>query len=59
MKIVEVTCTECEAQFETLDVFPKEEIKCPGCGATKLTFKETEKEFKGCGGSCGSCNSCE
>lgn len=59
MKIVEVKCEGCEAEFETLDAFPKTEIKCPACGSEKLTFTETEKEFKGCGGGCDNCSSCE
>lgn len=59
MKIVEVKCQECEAGFETLDVFPQKDVKCPACGTEKLIFTETNKEFTGCGGSCDDCSSCE
>jgi DNA-directed RNA polymerase subunit RPC12/RpoP len=59
MKIIEVLCESCEATFETLDAFPKDQIACPACGEKKLKFTETEREFKGCGGSCDSCSSCE
>lgn len=59
MKIVEVHCRNCQAKFETLDVFPKEQIKCPSCDSEELDFTETEKEFKGCGGGCDNCSSCD
>jgi DNA-directed RNA polymerase subunit RPC12/RpoP len=58
MKIVEVKCKGCKAVYETLESVPKEAIACPGCGSKELSFKKTEKEFKGCAGSCGNCDSC-
>jgi Zn finger protein HypA/HybF involved in hydrogenase expression len=59
MKIVEVTCQDCKAVYETLDSVPKDAIQCPGCGSKKLKFETTEKEFKGCGGGCDTCDSCD
>lgn len=58
MKIVEVKCKDCAAEYEALESFPREMLACPACGSKKLEFKLTDKEFKGCGGSCSSCDSC-
>lgn len=59
MKIVEIKCQDCQAEYETLESLPKEGLKCPGCGSDKLNFTETDREFQGCSGSCGNCSSCE
>ena len=59
MKIVEVTCEDCKAVYETLESVPRDAIACPGCGSKKLKFTETDREFTGCSGGCGDCKSCE
>jgi len=56
MKIVEVKCNKCKAEYETLESVPKEAISCPGCESKDLTFTETDREFTSCGGGCGSCS---
>lgn len=55
MKIVEVKCKQCKAEYETLESIPREGIVCPGCGSKDLSFTETDREFGGCSGSCDSC----
>lgn len=57
MKIIEVKCNKCEAEYETLESIPKDAISCPGCNSKDLTFTETDKEFKSCDGSCSGCGS--
>jgi predicted nucleic acid-binding Zn ribbon protein len=59
MKIVEAKCTDCGAKYEVLENFPKELLICPGCDSKKIDLKVTGREFKGCGGSCSDCSSCE
>jgi DNA-directed RNA polymerase subunit RPC12/RpoP len=56
MKIVEVKCNNCKAEYETLESIPKEAISCPGCESKDLTFTETDKEFNACGGGCSGCS---
>lgn len=58
MKIVEVSCKNCKAKFEILENFPKDLLRCPSCESRDLVFKVTDREFKGCGGGCSSCDSC-
>lgn len=58
MKIVEVKCNDCEASYEILENFPKELLSCPACKSKNLDFEITDKDFNGCGGSCGDCSSC-
>ncbi|MBW6432012.1 hypothetical protein K0A96_02400 [Patescibacteria group bacterium] len=60
MKILDVVCSDCGAKFEILENFPKELLSCPACESKDLKFTVTDKEFKGCGGSCSGCSSsCE
>lgn len=59
MKIVELTCKNCKAQYETLENVSEETLKCPACGKADFDKKLTDQEFKGCGGSCSKCDSCE
>jgi len=59
VKIVEITCKNCKAKFETLESMPKNMISCPSCDGKDLSFKVTEREFEGgCGGGCSDCSSC-
>lgn len=58
MKIVELKCKKCKAEYETLATVPRDNLKCPACGAADFDFKETNREFKGCSGGCDSCSSC-
>ena len=59
MKIVEVKCQDCDAEYEILENFPREMLACPACKSKKLAFTNTDREFNGCGGSCSSCSTCE
>ncbi|MDD3678643.1 MAG: zinc ribbon domain-containing protein [Patescibacteria group bacterium] len=59
MKIVEAKCLDCGAKYEILENFPKELLICPGCDGKNIELKKTDKEFRGCGGGCSSCSSCE
>lgn len=58
MKIVSVSCNDCEAKFEILENFPEELLHCPACESKNLTKTKTDKEFQGCGGGCDDCESC-
>lgn len=59
MKIIEIKCEDCKAEFEALEGFPQEMVSCIACQGKNLTFTPTEREFEGCGGNCNSCDSCE
>jgi Zn finger protein HypA/HybF involved in hydrogenase expression len=60
MKIVELKCKNCHAEYETLESVPTEALKCPGCGKDEFDITKTDREFKGCGGGCsGGCDSCK
>jgi len=59
MKILEATCGDCQAKFEILENLPKEFLRCPACESANLKLKKTDREFKGCRGSCSSCSSCD
>lgn len=59
MKIVEVSCKQCQAEFEILESFPKELLACPACQSKELDQKITDREFSGCGGGCSDCSSCK
>lgn len=59
MKIAEVKCKNCKAEYETLESVPKEAITCPACGKKDIEYKVTDREFKGCGGGCKDCSSCK
>ncbi len=59
MKIIEVKCRGCQAEFEILENFPKEFLSCPGCGGKELKLSPTEREFEGCESACLSCNLCD
>lgn len=59
MKVVEASCTNCKAKFETLESVPKNMLSCPSCNSKELVLKVTNKEFEGgCGGGCSDCASC-
>lgn len=59
MKIVELKCKGCNAEYETLESVPKDAISCPACGSKEIDYKVTDREFSGgCGGGCSSCSSC-
>jgi DNA-directed RNA polymerase subunit RPC12/RpoP len=59
MKIVEIKCKKCKAEYETLESIPKENIVCPACGNKKLEWNLTDREFSGCGGGCKNCSDCK
>lgn len=59
MKIVELKCQNCKAEFETLESVPKKAFTCPGCGKKEFSYKVTDREFQGCGGGCDKCDSCK
>lgn len=59
MKIISVLCNDCGAKFEILENFPAELLRCPACESKNLTKKKTNREFRGCSGSCGNCSSCD
>jgi len=58
MKIANLKCKKCKAEYETLESVPKENLVCPGCGTNDFDYKITDKDFEGCGGGCSSCDSC-
>jgi DNA-directed RNA polymerase subunit RPC12/RpoP len=59
MKIAEIKCKKCKAEYETLESVPKDAISCPGCGGKEIEYTITDREFSGCGGGCKSCKDCK
>jgi putative FmdB family regulatory protein len=59
MKIAELRCKKCKAEYETLESVSRDSISCPACGGKELEYKVTNREFTGCSGGCKDCSSCK